>query len=186
MTGRALTPATRHRLGRPLPHQLADRPRAHPTARASMRGPLSRSASKPAPHAVLAQVSLGYPPLSGRSLTCYSPVRRFTHSRRSFLARLACVRHAASVRPEPGSNSPCFEKSLEDIRDAPKDDRSLSRLIGTHGVQPSGWFAFGISLCFLVYRTGSGTRASRPTRHSRLLVKKHPPGRGPATSRAGS
>ena len=26
-------------------------------------------------------------------------------SRRSFIARLACVRHAASVRPEPGSNS---------------------------------------------------------------------------------
>ena len=27
------------------------------------------------------------------------------HSRRSFIARLACVRHAASVRPEPGSDS---------------------------------------------------------------------------------
>src|SRR5690606_6458801 len=26
--------------------------------------------------------------------------------RRTVLARLACVRHAASVRPEPGSNSP--------------------------------------------------------------------------------
>ena len=26
-------------------------------------------------------------------------------SRRNFIARLACVRHAASVRPEPGSNS---------------------------------------------------------------------------------
>jgi hypothetical protein len=26
-------------------------------------------------------------------------------SRRNYLARLACVRHAASVRPEPGSNS---------------------------------------------------------------------------------
>ena len=31
-----------------------------------------------------------------------------------FSARLACVRHAASVRPEPGSNSPfkTFIKSL--------------------------------------------------------------------------
>ena len=27
------------------------------------------------------------------------------HPRRNFIARLACVRHAASVRPEPGSNS---------------------------------------------------------------------------------
>jgi hypothetical protein len=35
----------------------------------------------------------------------YSPVCRFTHSRRNFHARLACVRHAASVRSEPGSNS---------------------------------------------------------------------------------
>ena len=28
------------------------------------------------------------------------------HPRRGFTARLACVKHAASVRPEPGSNSP--------------------------------------------------------------------------------
>ena len=31
MTGRPLRPATRRRLGKPLPHQQADRPRAHPT-----------------------------------------------------------------------------------------------------------------------------------------------------------
>ena len=30
VAGRPLRPATRHRLGKPLPHQLADRPRAHP------------------------------------------------------------------------------------------------------------------------------------------------------------
>ena len=32
VAGRPLRPATRHRLGEPLPHQLADRPRAHPRA----------------------------------------------------------------------------------------------------------------------------------------------------------
>ena len=32
VTGRPLRPATRHRLGGPLPHQLADRPRAHQEA----------------------------------------------------------------------------------------------------------------------------------------------------------
>ena len=32
MAGRPLRPATRHSLGEPLPHQLADRPRAHPEA----------------------------------------------------------------------------------------------------------------------------------------------------------
>ncbi len=37
----------------------------------------------------------------GQILTCYSPVRRFTRPRRNFLARLACVRHAASVHSEP-------------------------------------------------------------------------------------
>jgi hypothetical protein len=28
------------------------------------------------------------------------------HPRKGFIVRLACVKHAASVRPEPGSNSP--------------------------------------------------------------------------------
>ena len=32
-------------------------------------------------------------------------MRHFNHFRRSFLVRLACVKHAASVRSEPGSNS---------------------------------------------------------------------------------
>ena len=32
VAGRPLRPATRHRLGEPLPHQLADRPRAHQEA----------------------------------------------------------------------------------------------------------------------------------------------------------
>ena len=61
-------------------------------------------------YAVLAVVSHGCPPPGGRSLTRYSPVRRSTRLRRDFLPRLACVRHAASVRPEPGSNPPCFEQ----------------------------------------------------------------------------
>ena len=54
---------------------------------------------------VLAPLSQGYPDLKGRLPTYYSPVRRSTCPRRDFLARLACVRHAASVRSEPGSNS---------------------------------------------------------------------------------
>jgi hypothetical protein len=40
-------------------------------------------------------------------LTCYAPVRRCPPGASSgLLARLACVKRAASVRPEPGSNSP--------------------------------------------------------------------------------
>jgi hypothetical protein len=56
-------------------------------------------------YAVLAKVSLSYPPLKGRLVTCYSPVRHFTQVLLPFLVRLACVRHAASVDSEPGSNS---------------------------------------------------------------------------------
>ena len=57
-------------------------------------------------HAVLAAVSRCYSPLEGRSPTRYSPVRRSTRELPPFRARLACVRHAASVDSEPGSNSP--------------------------------------------------------------------------------
>src|SRR5207244_3648428 len=65
-------------------------------------------------HAVLARVSPRCPPQRDRLLTCYSPVRHSTQSRRIGLVRLACVRHAASVRPEPGSNSPidCLNSSF--------------------------------------------------------------------------
>ena len=65
---------------------------------------VSRS-SNPERHAVLALLSEGYPPLKGRSPTCYSPVRHSTQGRSPFRVRLACVRHAASVDSEPGSNS---------------------------------------------------------------------------------
>src|SRR5882762_6443773 len=54
---------------------------------------------------VLDPVSQAYPEAEGRSPTCYSPVRR-SCTPKGLTARLACVRHAASVRPEPGSNSP--------------------------------------------------------------------------------
>ena len=41
-----------------------------------------------------------------RLSTRYSPVRHSTQDRSPFRVRLACVKHAASVRSEPGSNSP--------------------------------------------------------------------------------
>src|SRR5271169_5327912 len=54
---------------------------------------------------VLIPVSRSYPRARGRLLTCYSPVRR-SSTPKGLSARLACVKHAASVRPEPESNSP--------------------------------------------------------------------------------
>ena len=63
---------------------------------------------------VLIPVSRSYPRARGRLLTCYSPVRR-SSTPKGLSARLACVKHAASVRPEPGSNSPTKPKVGEQI-----------------------------------------------------------------------
>ena len=58
---------------------------------------------------VVSGISLGFPGLSQSQgqvthvLLTRSPLE---YPRRGLSARLACVRHAASVRPEPGSNSP--------------------------------------------------------------------------------
>ena len=72
---------------------------------------------------VLDPVSQAYPEVQGRSPTCYSPVRHSsTPASRSLSVRLACVKHAASVHPEPGSNSPqkSFNKTSETGREKPK------------------------------------------------------------------
>jgi hypothetical protein len=101
VAGHPLRPAIRRRLGRPSPHQQADRPRVHPQ-------PKNLSTTKTCiqwSYPVLDPVSRAYPRAKGRLLTCYSPVRR-SSTPKGLSARLACVKHAASVRPEPGSNSP--------------------------------------------------------------------------------
>ena len=56
-------------------------------------------------YTVLARLSAGYPILKGRLPMYSSPVRHFTTRLPRILVRLACVRRAASVRSEPGSNS---------------------------------------------------------------------------------
>ncbi len=62
---------------------------------------------------VLIRISSGYSPVIGRLHTCYAPVRRFPFSASTkLLPRLACIRPAASVHPEPGSNSPLFYELL--------------------------------------------------------------------------
>ncbi len=81
----------------------------HPTSQLIGRGPLLApligftDRTESARSAVLATLSGGCPPREGRSPTCYSAVR---HCRPKTTVRLACFRHAASVYPEPGSNSP--------------------------------------------------------------------------------
>jgi hypothetical protein len=101
VAGRPLRPATRRRLGRPSPHQQADRPRAHPRPK-NFQHPTMRQN-------VISGISPGFPELSQslgqvtHVLLTRSPL---TRTRKHESVRLACVKHAASVRPEPGSNSP--------------------------------------------------------------------------------
>ena len=95
------------RLGRPLPHQLPNQTRVHlipPQFFTPDHAVLCA-------YAALAAISNCYSPVWGRLPTRYSPVRRsvkYQILRRvndKCFARLACVKHAASVHPEPGSNS---------------------------------------------------------------------------------
>jgi hypothetical protein len=102
VAGRPLRPATDRSLGEPLPHQQANQTQAPLQAHCCFNNCLD---VEPLHYAVLAQVSLGYSPPEGRLPTRYSPGRHSTHPRRDFRVRLACVRHAASVDSEPGSNS---------------------------------------------------------------------------------
>ena len=110
MADHPLRSATHRRLGEPLPHQLANAPQAHPQAAdcsafpvLSMRtgrvsGISARFRTLSQPCGQVAYVLLTRPPLSRQPSARRLP---FDDS-----ARLACIRHAASVRPEPGSNSP--------------------------------------------------------------------------------
>ena len=83
----------------------------HPTNKLIGRGPIPHRKSFPPQtmqsrsYPVLDPVSQAYPEVQGRSPTCYSPVRH-SSTPKGLSVRLACVKHAASVRPEPGSNSP--------------------------------------------------------------------------------
>ena len=61
---------------------------------------------------VLVRISPGYPSVTGRLHTRYSPVRRSPSVSASWYhvaPRLACVRPVASVHPEPGSNSSLYD-----------------------------------------------------------------------------
>ena len=102
-----LSPATDRRLGRPLPHQLSNRTRAHlsaikslitePCGSAMSCGISDRFQSLSPSDRQVAHVLLTRPPLSLQaSIRKLPPV---------ISVRLACVRRAASVRPELGSNS---------------------------------------------------------------------------------
>src|SRR5699024_10243091 len=85
---------------------------------------------------VLDPVSQAYPKVQGRSPTCYSPVRHSSTSASTGLSvRLACVKHAASVRPEPGSNSPQKKPSKTNHNSTTQQTQSQKTVLQpAHGV----------------------------------------------------
>ena len=108
MAGHPLRSATDRRLGRLLPHQLANQTRVHLippecfhtapcgavrlcgfTSRFQLLSPCMRQVT----HALLTRPPLSHKIINpeGNQIECF--------------VRLACVKHAASVHPEPGSNS---------------------------------------------------------------------------------
>ena len=168
MADHPLRPATDRRLGGPLPRQLANPASAHPIA----QGP-----KIPCFHPkVVCGISASFPALSpttGQIPMHSSPVR---HSPSRCIAtphaavRLACVRHAASVQSEPGSNSSlevfdqphrltCLSRSVE-----PNQKR---RLESTHG-----W-----TLC--ISCTVMPSTARRPHKSPVHTVKEPDPLKGP-------
>ena len=117
MAGHPLRSATDRCLGRPLPCQQANQTRVHLTPPEFF----TLYHAVLCAYAVLSVVSNCYPPVWGRLPTRYSPVRHsvtktsFRRNRLKCFVRLACVKHAASVHPEPGSNShkKCLSASFE-------------------------------------------------------------------------
>ena len=106
MAGRPLRPATDRRFGGPLPRQLPNQTRAHPIPPEFF----TPSHAALCAYAVLAAVSSCYPPVwAGHPRVTHPSAAQSTenHPKNQFsrFARLACVKHAASVHPEPGSNS---------------------------------------------------------------------------------
>ena len=127
---------------------------------------LISASSKAGCHAVLASLSRRYPPLEGRSPTCYSPVCHSTHPLRDFRVRLACVRHAASVDSEPGSNS--HVKFVGRLR------AGLRRRSGERNWLTRGRF-IGSALFNPLYVSGSPPVAvARTDNLGRPIARRHP------------
>ena len=95
---------THRRLGEPLPHQLANGTHAHLLS----INLLYLNDAAQVLYAVLVRISPGYSTIVGRLHTRYAPVRRSPSigiATNHAAPRLACIKPAASVHPEPGSNS---------------------------------------------------------------------------------
>ena len=141
MADHPLRSATHRSLGGPLPHQLANGPRAHLRTTACMQRP----SLTPGPFGPV--VSSGISPPFERLFQFRRQVAHVLLTRsplylpEGFRVRLACVRHAASVRSEPGSNSPIeiHERDCAEAQTAgcPAAFPSLYEQLGNYGTRSS-------------------------------------------------
>jgi hypothetical protein len=93
--GHALTPATHRCLGRPLPHQQANRMQAPPQVESHLwSGDIIR-------YYLQFPAAIPNPGVGTYTLLSLSPL---SACRSRLLARLACLIHAANVHSEPESN----------------------------------------------------------------------------------
>ena len=98
-TGHALTPATHHRLGRPLPHQQASTTQSAPKVESHLCSTLITNAEI---IGYYPQFPVAIPNPRVRHLPVTTPFAAVPPC--GVLARLACLIHAANVHSEPGSN----------------------------------------------------------------------------------
>ena len=108
-------------------------------------------------HAVLAEVSLGYPPLQGRFPRATHPCATQGPGEPRPCVRLACVRHAASVRSEPGSNSHVQSRNHSEQARNGSDKGRLNATPDAIWPKPNV-----IGLCASVRRPNAAARASLP------------------------
>src|SRR3954447_16721042 len=111
-----LRPAIDHSLGRPLPCQLTNRPRT----------PLSANCFFPL--SGLCGIVVGFPTVfpTKRQIIHVLLTRTPLYLPCGFLVRLACVRRAASVDSEPGSNSHFYNVRLKSSRLNSNSDEVIS------------------------------------------------------------
>ena len=148
MAGHPLRPAIHRRLGGLLPHQLANRPRAHPVA---LLAQLCFFLTEET-YAVLSTISRRYSSPQGRLPTCYSPVRH-SLSLAGKGVRLACVRHAASVNPEPGSNSSysMFRTHSREVCSETVERSQPNMTLGCFALIDRNCFANSLLFCFPLF-----------------------------------
>ena len=109
--GHPLRSPTRRRLGEPLPRQLADGTQVPPKADCSFS---QRFLNSQTTCGISNPFGLLFHTLGQvtHALLTRSPLGHSSYCYKKRLVRLACIRHAASVHPEPGSNSPQKNFSL--------------------------------------------------------------------------